>query len=357
MSSDLFSPVYIGGSELSNRMAMAPMTRNRAPETIPTELMVTYYAQRAAAGLIITEGAQVSEQGIGYPATPGIHNDAQVQGWKKVTGSVHAHGGHVFCQLWHCGRISHPDYHGGALPVAPSAIRADGQAFTYEGLKDFVTPRALELTEIPGIVEQFRHAATCAMQADFDGVEIHAANGYLLDQFLRDGTNQRNDAYGGSIGNRARLLREVTEAVVDEIGAGKVGVRISPVNAFNDIRDSDPQTLFNHVAGMLGDTGIAYLHTVEVSMTGEPDASVDMAEIRRHFPGIYMANGGYDKTRGNAAIRENRTDMVSFGVPFLSNPDLPRRLRQDAPLNEADQATFYGGDAHGYTDYPALEAS
>jgi len=336
-------------------MAMAPMTRNRAPQTIATALMAEYYVQRATAGLIITEGAQISGQAIGYPATPGIHSAAQVEGWRRVTDAVHAKNGRIFCQLWHCGRISHPDYHAGKAPVAPSAIRADGQAFTYEGLKDFVTPRALDLEEIPGIIEQYRHAAACAAQAGFDGVEIHSANGYLLDQFLRDSTNQRTDAYGGSLENRVRLLQEVSTAVIGEIGADKVGVRISPVNAFNDIRDSDPQTLFNHVADMLSGLAIVYLHTVEVSMSGETDASVDMTEIRQHFSGAYIANGGYDKTRGNQAIANGDADMVAFGVPFLANPDLPQRLRQDAPLNEPDMSTFYGGDAHGYTDYPMLE--
>jgi len=352
---DLFSPIRLGKLALANRIAMAPMTRNRAPETIPTPLMAEYYTQRAGAGLIITEGAQISEQAIGYPATPGIHTQAQVAGWRQVTGAVHEAGGHIFCQLWHCGRISHPDYHDGGKPVAPSAIRPDGQAFTYEGLKDFVTPRALETDEIPGIVEQYRHAAACAIKAGFDGVEIHSANGYLLDQFLRDGTNQRSDNYGGPIENRLRLLREVSQTVVTEIGADRVGVRISPVNAFNDIHDSNPQALFNNVARMLSDTRILYLHAVEIPMAGEADRAVDMTEIRQHFTGIYIANGGYDETRVSAAIAEDRADMIAFGVPFLANPDLPERLRCHAPLNEADQATFYGGDAHGYTDYPAMD--
>ncbi|MDQ6972095.1 MAG: alkene reductase [Mariprofundaceae bacterium] len=351
----LFSETQMGSLTLGNRLAMAPMTRNRAPGGTPTPLMAEYYRQRASSGLIITEGAQISAQAVGYPATPGIYNEEQIAGWRAVTDAVHAGGGHIFCQLWHCGRISHPDYHHGELPVAPSAIRAEGQAFTYEGLKDFVTPRVLALDEIPSIIEEYRHAAACAIQAGFDGVEVHSANGYLLDQFLRDGTNQRTDAYGGSIENRARLLQEVSAAVVSEIGADKVGVRISPVNAFNDIRDSDPQALFNHVADMLSGLNVVYLHAVEVSMTGEADTSVDMAEIRRHFSGIYMANGGYDKARGNAAIENSSADIVAYGIPYLANPDLPERLRQDAPLNEADQATFYGGDAHGYTDYPTLE--
>lgn len=357
MNPNLFSPVSIGGLTLPNRIAMAPMTRNRAPNGMPTALMAEYYGQRAAAGLIVTEGAQISGQGIGYPATPGIHNKAQAEGWRAITDAVHAKGGHIFVQLWHCGRISHPDYHGGEPPVAPSAIRPAGQAFTYTGLQDFVTPRALSTGEIPGIVAQYRHAARIAMQAGFDGVEIHSANGYLLDQFLRDGSNEREDNYGGSIPNRARLLLQVTQAVCDEIGGDKVGVRISPINAFNDMHDSDPQALFNHVAEALSTIGPACLHVVEVSMTGENDDSVDMRQIRRRFNGIYIANGGYDRARGDAAIASGNADIVAFGVPCLANPDLVERLRINAPLNKPDQATFYGGDAKGYTDYPALDAA
>ncbi len=353
--SDLFTPIQLGTLELPNRIVMAPMTRNRCPDNIPTDLTAEYYRQRATAGLIITEGAQVSEQGIGYPATPGIHTREQIEGWRKVTDAVHAAGGRIFVQLWHCGRISHPDFHAGEPPVAPSAIRPAGQAFTLEGMKDFVTPRALDTDEIPDIVDQYRHAAACAMDAGFDGVEIHAANGYLIDQFLRDRTNQRTDAYGGSIENRIRFLAEVAEAVSHEIGADKVGVRISPVNRFNDIDDSDPQALFNRVAERLGEFGVVYLHVVEVSMIGEPDARVDFTKIRRRFRGAYMANGGYTKDRAHAAIAEGRADLVSFGVPFLANPDLVRRFKLGAPLNEPDPATFYGGGAEGYTDYLTLE--
>jgi len=350
----LFSSFNLGKMHFSNRVAMAPMTRNRAPGGIPTPLMIEYYTQRANAGLIITEGAQVSEQAIGYPATPGIYSTEQVAGWKQVTDAVHQAGGHIFCQLWHCGRISHPDYHQGEAPVAPSTIRPAGQAFTYEGLKDFVTPRALTLDELPGIVEQYRHAAAMAMQAGFDGIEIHSANGYLLDQFLRDGSNRRTDQYGGAIENRVRLLIEVTEAVCREIGSDKVGVRISPVNGFNDMHDSDPQSLFKHVAGALSILKPAYLHVVEVSMAGEVEHAVDMQQIRRRFNGAFIANGSYDKARGNAAIASGAADMVAYGIPYLANPDLVDRFLKDAQLNEPDQATFYGGDAHGYTDYPFL---
>jgi len=345
----------LGHLDVPSRIMMAPMTRNRAPDEIPTALMVEYYVQRASAALLITEGAQISAQGIGYPATPGIYTDEQVASWRKVTDAVHEAGGRIFVQLWHCGRISHPDFHEGKLPVAPSAIKAAGQAFTNQGLQDFVTPRALGVDEIPSIVEHYRHAATCAIDAGFDGVEIHAANGYLLDQFLRDSTNHRTDSYGGSIDNRIRFLSEVVTAVCSAIGADKVGVRISPVNTFNDIDDSDPQLLFNRVAEVLGGIGVVYLHVVEVSMVGESDVSVDMQEIRRRFCGVYIANGGYNRERGNAAIADGEADFVAFGVPFLANPDLPERFRRDAPLNGADPTTFYGGDADGYTDYPSMK--
>ncbi|MDQ6958389.1 MAG: alkene reductase [Mariprofundaceae bacterium] len=352
---DLFSKIQLGDLTLPNRIIMAPMTRNRAPQNIPTPLMAEYYAQRASAGLIVTEGAQVSEQAIGYPATPGIHTSTQVEGWKQVTKAVHDTGGRIFIQLWHCGRISHPDYHGGELPVAPSAVKPAGQAFTYEGLKDFVTPRALETDEISGIVEQYRYAAASARKAGFDGAEIHAANGYLIDQFLRDGSNHRTDSYGGSLENRSRLLLEIVDAVTGEIGADRTGVRISPINGFNDMSDSDPQATFDHTATALSGLGLAFLHVVEVSMAGEPCESVDMQQLRTRFDGVYIANGGYDKQRANAAITKGRADLISFGVPFLANPDLPERFRRDAPLNEADQASFYGGDEHGYTDYSVLK--
>jgi len=352
---DLFSNIQLGALTLPNRIVMAPMTRNRAPEGIPTALMAEYYAQRASAGLIITEASQISPQGIGYPATPGIHTAEQVKGWKRVTRAVHDKGGHVFLQLWHVGRISHPDYHANEPPVAPSSIKPAGQAFTYEGLKDFVTPRALETGEIPGIVDQYRHAASCAREAGFDGVEIHAANGYLIDQFLRDGTNRRTDAYGGSLENRTRFLMEVTEAVIGVWGADRVGIRLSPRGAFNDMHDSDPQATFNHAAASLSTLHPVYLHIVEVTMTNETSTACDMRQIRNRFNGLYIANGGYDKARGNAAIVDDAADLVAFGVPFLANPDLPARLATDAPLNTADESTFYGGDKHGYTDYPALE--
>jgi N-ethylmaleimide reductase len=353
---DLFSPLNIGGLELPNRIVMAPMTRNRAPQNVPTALTAEYYAQRAGAGLIISEGAQISHQGIGYPGTPGIHTDAQVAGWRQVTDGVHARGGRMFCQLWHCGRVSHPDLKDGEMPVAPSAIRPQGQAMTFGGLKDFVTPRALETGEIPGIVADYVHAARCSREAGFDGVEIHAANGYLIDQFLRDGSNRRSDAYGGSLENRTRFLLEVTEAVCNELGAERVGLRLSPFNPFNDIRDSDPKTTFVYAVEQLNRFGLGYLHITEMDQ-GKPGAAgpgFDPALLRQAWKGVYITNGGYDKARANEAIASGAADAVAFGVPYIANPDLVERLRTDAPLNEADVATFYGGDAHGYTDYPSL---
>lgn len=356
---DLFTPITIGPLKLPNRVFMAPMTRNRAPDNVPTPLMATYYAQRAEAGLIISEATQISDQGIGYPATPGIHTEAQVAGWRGVTDAVHRRGGHIFCQLWHVGRISHPDFHGGEPPVAPSAIRPQGQAFTGEGLKDFVTPRALEPDEIAGIVADYAHAAECARRAGFDGVEIHAANGYLIDQFLRDGSNQRTDAYGGSLENRTRFLLEVTGAVCDAWEAGRVGVRLSPLNPFNDMRDSNPEATFSYAVAQLNRFGLGYLHVTELGKETPAAAgpAFELGVLRRTWRGVYVTNGGYDRDSADAAIREGRADAVAFATLFLANPDLVTRFRQNAPLNEPDPATFYGGDAQGYTDYPFLETA
>lgn len=355
MSKDLFSPVKIGSLLLNNRILMAPLTRNRAGEgNVPQAINVEYYQQRASAGAIITEATPISDMGHGYPATPGIHTQEQIEGWKKVVQAVHAKGGKILLQLWHVGRISHPSLlPGNALPVAPSAIKPEGQAFTYQGLQDFVTPRALEASELPDIIADYARATQNALEAGFDGVEIHAANGYLLDQFLRDSTNHRVDNYGGSIENRLRLLLEVTQAVVGVAGADKVGVRISPLNPFNDISDSNPQALFNAVADALSPFNLAYLHVVEGSMAGEAPP-FDFVELRQHFKGAYIANLAYDKARGNAAIAAGNVDAVAYGVPFLANPDLPDRFAKDAALNAPDQATFYGGTENGYTDYPTL---
>jgi N-ethylmaleimide reductase len=354
---DLFSPVSLGSIQLKNRMVMAPLTRNRAGTgNVPTDLNALYYQQRASAGLIITEATPISAMAHGYPATPGIHTPAQVEGWKKVVQAVHAQGGKIVLQLWHVGRISHPSLlPDNALPVAPSAIKPAGQAFTYQGLQDFVTPRALELAELPGIVADYATATKHALEAGFDGVEVHAANGYLLDQFLRDGSNKRTDQYGGSLENRSRLLLEVVNAVIAVAGADKVGVRISPLNPFNDMADSNPQALFNHVAEVLSPLGLAYLHAVEGGMGGGEVAPFDFNVLRKHFNGPYIANLAYDKAKGNAAIASGHADAIAYGVPFLANPDLVERFRQDAPLNAPDQASFYGGTEKGYTDYPTLQ--
>jgi N-ethylmaleimide reductase len=357
MSHDLFSPLMLGSIAMRNRIVMAPLTRNRAGEGgVPQAMNVTYYEQRASAGLIVTEATPISAMAHGYPALPGIYTDQQVAGWKKITDAVHAKGGKIVIQIWHVGRISHPSLlPESALPVAPSAIKPVGQAFTYQGLVDYVTPRALEASELPAIVQDYVHATKCALAAGFDGVEIHAANGYLLDQFLRDGSNKRIDNYGGSVENRARLLMEVTKAVVAVAGADKVGVRLSPVNPFNDMKDSNPQATFNYVAEALSQFNLAYLHVVEGGIHGGGEADpFDFSAFRKLFKGNYMANLSYDKARGNAAIASGHADCIAYGVPFLANPDLVERFTKNAPLNAADSNTFYGGAEQGYTDYPFL---
>ncbi len=350
-SRSLFTPIAIGPYLLPNRIVMAPMTRNRAGQgNAPTALNAEYYAQRASAGLIITEASQVSPQGVGYPGTPGIHTDRQVAGWRLVTGEVHARGGRIFLQLWHVGRISHPSLQpDGELPVAPSGIKPAGEAFTFEGMQPFVTPRELGTHEIPGIVGQFREAAVNAKTAGFDGVEIHAANGYLLDQFLRDGTNQRGDRYGGSVENRVRFPLEVVQAVAEVWGSDRVGVRISPTGTFNNMHDSSPDRTFGGFVEKLAPLGLAYLHVVEEI------PEFDYTNLRRLCRGPCMANGGYTLKQAEAAIAVGRADLVSFARPFLANPDLPRRFALGAPLNPPDTTSFYGGDARGYTDYPTLE--
>ncbi|NOR73354.1 MAG: alkene reductase [Mariprofundaceae bacterium] len=353
---DLFSPLKLGRYELPNRIFMAPMTRNRAPDNIANAMMAFHYRQRASAGLLITEGSQISEQAVGYPATPGIYSPEQVEGWRGVVDAVHADGGHIFLQLWHCGRVSHPDYHGGEPAVAPSAIRPAGEAFTNTGLKPFEMPRELTLSEISDVVDDYKKATGNAIDAGFDGVEIHGANGYLLDQFLRDGSNQRSDAYGGTLKNRARLMLEVTEAVCDVAGAERVGIRLSPLQPFNDMRDSNPEETFSYVVEQLNHFGLAYLHVTEMG-SEVPDAAgpaFDLGRLRLLWRGLYITNSGYDKARGNAAIMDGNADAVAFGQPYIANPDLVERLRSDAELNVPDGATFYGGDEHGYTDYPAM---
>lgn len=358
----LLSPVKLGPYELSNRVVMAPLTRNRAGAgNVPQELNATYYAQRASAGLIISEASQVSPQGQGYLLTPGIHSQEQVEGWKLVTQAVHAQGGRIFLQLWHVGRISHPDLQpDGALPVAPSAIAPAGMASTLEGEKPFVTPRALETEEIPGIVDQFRQGAKNALAAGFDGVEIHSANGYLLDQFLQDGTNYRTDPYGGSIENRARLLLEVTAAVTEVWGADRVGVRISPSGTFNDMHDSNPEALFSYVANALNRFGLAYLHVIEPRVDGnetleENSTQLTSAYFRQIFHGTLLSAGGHDRESGEAMLAAGDADLIVYGRLFISNPDLPQRFAANAELNSWDRSTFYGGTEVGYTDYPSLE--
>ncbi|MDP3878472.1 MAG: alkene reductase [Methylobacter sp.] len=354
----LFSPIHLGDLTLSNRIIMAPLTRNRAGEgDAPQAMNVEYYRQRAGAGLIISEGSQISASGIGYPHTPGIYSAAQIDGWRQVTDAVHKEDGRIFIQLWHTGRISHSSLQpGGILPVAPSTLKAAGKVMTYQGFQDFETPHKLAIDELPGIVAEYVTAAKNAKAAGFDGVEIHAANGYLLDQFLRDGSNQRTDNYGGDIGNRMRLLLEVVDAMIAVWGSHRVGVRLSPENSFNDMNDSQPQQTFNAVAQKLSDYPLAYLHVLEGDMlTGE--RRVDYAALRNCFSGFYMANNGYDLDSGNSAIAQQQADMVAFGKLFIANPDLPERFAKNLPLNTPDQATFYGGDEKGYTDYPHYSAN
>ncbi|HEX6533909.1 MAG TPA: alkene reductase [Gemmatimonadaceae bacterium] len=353
-SAELLEPATLGTLKLRNRVVMAPMTRNRADaRDAPQAMNVEYYRQRASAGLIVTEASQVSAQGKGNHRSPGIFTERQVDGWRAVTDAVHARGGCIFLQLWHCGRISHPVLQrDGELPVAPSAITPAGMVFTGAERQPFVAPRALAPHEIQEVVEQFGRGAANARTAGFDGVEIHAANGYLIDQFLRDGTNRRTDAWGGPVERRARLLLEVVEAVSSVWGSGRVGVRVSPINPFNDIHDSDPAGTFGYVARRLSRLGLAYLHVVESGP--EP---FDWGMLREQFQGTYMANGGYDRDRAVAALREGRAELISFGAPFIANPDLVERLRDGLPLAVGDRATFYGGDARGYIDYPRATAA
>jgi N-ethylmaleimide reductase len=355
---DLFSPIQLGDDTLPNRIVMAPMTRNRAGDgNAPVAMNAEYYAQRASAGLIVSESSQISPQAVGYAATPGIYSPEQIEGWRLVTDAVHQQGGRIFLQLWHCGRISHPAMQPNQeLPVAPSAIAPSGQASTYSGSQPFVTPRALETDEIPEVVEQFRQAAKNARIGGFDGIELHGAYGYLIDQFLQDGSNQRSDRYGGTIANRVRFLLEVTEAVCQVWGAKRVGIKLSPSNTFNDMHDSDPKATFSYAIAALNPFGLAYLHLMESTPSdlrhcGKP---LPVAELRPFFRGTVIANGGYTKEIGNVTIASGTADLISFGVLFLANPDLPERFRKNAPLNEPDRTTFYGGGVKGYTDYPFL---
>ncbi|MGV1955958.1 alkene reductase [Agrobacterium sp. 22-214-1] len=366
----LFEPAQAGDIALANRIVMAPLTRNRSPGAIPNNLNATYYEQRATAGLIVTEGTPISQQGQGYADVPGLYKREAIAGWKQVTDGVHSAGGKIVAQIWHVGRISHTSLqpHGGQ-PVAPSAIPAKSKTYIIndDGTGAFAEtsePRALTIDDIGLILEDYRSGARAALEAGFDGVEIHAANGYLIEQFLKSSTNQRTDDYGGSIENRARFLLEVVDAVAEEIGAGRTGIRLSPVTPANDIFEAHPQPLYNYVAEQLGKRNLAFTHVVE-GATGGPrdfkqgDKPFDYAAFKAAYrnaggKGLWIANNGYDRESAIEAVESGKVDAVAFGKAFIANPDLVRRLKNDAPLNEPNQPTFYGGGAEGYTDYPAL---
>lgn len=350
----LFTPTTLGDIEIRNRVVMAPLTRNRAPDGVPTDAMVEYYRQRATMGLIVTEGAQVSPLGQGYAWTPGIYTDAQAAGWRKITDAVHAEGGKIVIQLWHVGRISHPSLLGGADPVAPSAIAAESKTFDGKGFIETATPRALAVSEIPGVVDEFRKAAKRAMEAGFDGVEIHGANGYLIDQFLRDTSNTRTDDYGGSIENRVRFAREIVAAVTGEIGAGRVGIRISPYSNANAVGiDSDTPALFGAVIEMLNGFDLAYVHGIEGQTGGARDHLEALAALQSKVKAPYIANNGYDAPMAEAAIADGAA-AVAFGRLAIANPDLVARLQAGGPFNDLNGDRLYGGGADGYTDYPTL---
>lgn len=357
-AADLYAEYSLGPLNLPNRFVMAPMTRNRAGAgNVPTEFVSRYYEQRASAGLLVTEATQIAPEGVGYPNTPGIHTADQIAGWARVTDAVHAARGRIFLQLWHVGRISHPLFQpNGILPVAPSAVAPAGQVYTPDGLKPFETPRALVADEIPWIVEQYREGAANALDAGFDGVELHGANGYLPDQFLRDGTNRRLDEYGGSVQNRARFLLDIVRELIDVWGPDRVGVRLSPSGTFNEMKDSNPMETFGYVVGELDRLGIVYVHLVE----GNEDdirhggSIVPTERLRPLFRRTLIVNGGYDRERADAVIGNGLADLVSFGKAFLANPDLPQRLKFGAALNVPEPDTFYGGGEKGYIDYPAL---
>ena len=355
---DLFSPARFGAIDLANRVVMSSLTRNRAAAgNVPTPLIAEYYRQRASAGLILTEATPICAEGHGYPRTPGIHTPGQIAGWKQVTQAVHGAGGRIALQLWHVGRISHPDLlPDGTLPVAPSAIRPAGQVFTGQGMKDYVTPRALALAEIPGLITQFAQAARNAREAGFDGVEVHAGNGYLLDQFLRSSTNRRTDTYGGSIENRARLLLDVLDAVCGAIGNDRVGLRLSPVTTFNDIGDEHPQETFDYVVSQLNPLNLAFLDVLQ-GTGGAPREQwrpFDYDRMRALYSGNFIRNNGYDFATAQQAVASGEADAIAFGRLLLANPDLVERFRRGAPLNAPDYDRLYTGEEKGYTDYPFL---
>ncbi|MGB2903863.1 MAG: alkene reductase [Candidatus Dechloromonas phosphoritropha] len=355
---DLFSPLRLGAIELPNRIVMSSLTRNRAGAgNVPGDLAVEYYRQRATSGLILTEASPICPEAHGYPRTPGIHSPEQIAGWRKVTDAVHAAGGRIAIQLWHVGRISHPDLQpGGAAPVAPSALKPAGKIMTLKGMQDYVTPRALETAELPGLIATYVQAAKNAIEAGFDGVEVHAGNGYLLDQFLRSSTNQRRDDYGGSKENRARLLLEILTAVCVAIGNDRVGVRLSPVTPFNDISDDNPQETFDYVVDALNPFDLAFLDILQGTGGMPPDKWLpfDYARLRTHYHGKLLLNNGYDLASGQAAVQGGAADAIAYGRPLLANPDLVERFRRGAPLNQPDYTKLYVGEEKGYTDYPFL---
>ena len=355
----LFEPGRIGTIEVANRVVMAPLTRSRAEEAqgdIPgSDMNIEYYRQRSNAGLIISEGTQVSPVGKGYMATPGIYSAEQVQGWKKITDAVHAAGSKIIAQIWHVGRITHPDLTGGAEPIGPSAIAPNVVAYTHNGKQEVPVPHEMSVDEIKAVVEQFRVAAANAKKAGFDGVEIHGANGYLIDQFLRNSTNHRTDSYGGSVENRSRFALEIVDAVVAELGKGCVGIRLSPVTPFNDISDSQPQAVFGYLIEQLNQREIGFIHMIEGSTGGPREVpGFDYAWARSHFKGTYIANNGYTRDMAITAVENGTADAVSFGRMFIANPDLVTRLKTNAPMNEPDPSTFYAPGPKGYIDYPSL---
>ena len=350
--SKLLDPITVGDLRLPNRVVLAPLTRSRASEgRVPNDLMRDYYVQRAGAGLILTEATAVTPQGVGYADTPGLWSDAQVAGWRRITDAVHAAGGRIFSQLWHVGRISDPIFLNGDLPVAPSAIAPAGHVSLVRPQRPYVTPRALELDELPGIVAAYAQGAENAKKAGFDGVELHGANGYLLDQFLQDGTNKRTDIYGGTLENRARLMLEATDAVLKVWGPGRVGMHLAPRRDSHDMSDSNPAATFGYVAEQLGNRGLAFIAARE---SQQPDSLGP--QLKKAFGGVYIANEGFTQESAEAIIAAGNADAVAFGKLFIANPDLPKRWALGAKLNDWDANTFYGGDAKGYTDYPALES-
>lgn len=354
----LLTSYQLGDLELPNRVVMAPLTRSRAGKgNAPTDLNATYYRQRASAGLIISEGTQISKQGVGYPWTPGIYTGQQVKGWQKVTEAVHEAGGRIFAQLWHVGRVSLPRYHDGAKPVAPSAVRPEGEIFTVDGMKPLKKPRSLATREIPDIIDDYRQAAANAVDAGFDGVELHGSNGFLIEQFIKDGTNKRKDRYGGSLANRVRFVLEVIEAVESEVGARRTGIRFSPCGTSQGIYDTNPGRTYRYILEQLNSFNLAYVHLEEAKkdVSAMENYPSDVADYyRSSYNGTIITSVNYDQQSGRRAIKQGKADLVAYGRLFLANPDLPERFAANAPLNEPDRATFYGGDEEGYIDYPFM---